>query len=264
MGEEIQTIDAEIVEITPPSALQVIQAAEIDAQIATAHKFPRTMSRFREIATEMATMDEETAASCIFKRPVGGGKFAEGLSVRAAEIAFASYGNIRAGSRIIEQTPRSVKVQGFAHDLERNAAVTCEVIELTVDKYGEPYNERMAVVIAKAALAKARRDAIFQVIPRALFRPVENAARAVILGDEKAIGRRRADVVEWVRKLKIEPRRVWAALNVEGPDDIGVDELETLTGLRTAIKDGDSTLDEAFPKLEKEATPEFTPNLGEK
>lgn len=240
------------IEVISPSAIEAITRAEVDTQIATAHRFPRSMQTFKRRAVEMATLDEETAASCIYSRPVGGGKFAEGLSVRTAEIVGACYGNLRVGAMIVEQTERYVTARGFAHDLESNFASSCEVIEATVKKDGKPYDERMRVVIAKACLAKARRDATFQVVPKALCKPIETAARAVALGDVTTLDKRRDAVMAWVSKLGIDPSRVFSALQIIGPEEIGMEQLATLTGLKTAIKDGEVTVDEAFPSLVSE------------
>lgn len=234
-------------EVLAPSALEAVTRGEIDVQIATAHKFPRSMQQFKARALEMATLDEETAASCIYSRPVGGGKFAEGMSIRMAEIVGASYGNLRVGAMIISQTERQVVARGFAHDLESNFASTSEVIEATIKKDGRPYDERMRVVIAKAALAKARRDATFQVVPKALCKSVEMEARRVAIGDGATIAKRRANVITWIERLGIPKERVWAALGIQGEEDLGVEELATLIGLKTAIKDGEVNVDDAFP-----------------
>lgn len=248
-SQELKTI-----EVTPLSAIESITRGEIDMQIYTAHKFPRSMQVFKRRAVEMATLDEDTAASCLYSRPVGGGKFAEGLSVRTAEIVGACYGNLRVGAMIVEQTERYVTARGFAHDLESNFASSCEVIESTVKRDGTPYDERMRVVIAKACLAKARRDATFQVVPKALCKPIEAAARAVALGDAKTLDARRANVMQWIDKLGIDPKRVFVSLGILGEDEIGLDHLATLLGVKTAIKDGEVTVDEAFPPIAQKAT----------
>jgi hypothetical protein len=242
------------VDVVPPSAVHAIQRAEIDVQIATAKQYPRSLQRFQENALVMVTGDEETAESCIYKRPVGkqNGKpvFAEGKSIRMAEIVGASYGNLRVGAMIEEQTDRWVKARGVAHDLETNFFSSSEVIESTVDRNGRPYSERMRVVVAKAALAKARRDATFQVVPAALCKPLEKAARETAFGNADTLDSRRAKVMAWIGKLGIDKGRVFAALGIEGEADIGLPELETLTGIKTAIRDGDTTVDEAFPQPE--------------
>lgn len=258
MNEVVKTT-AEICEVTSNSALEAIERASVDMQITTAHRFPRSIARFNERAIAMATIDEEVAESCIYKRPVGKDKatgkevYAEGMSVRMAEIVGASYGNLRVAARIIEQNERQVTAQGVAHDLESNYASTSEVIESTVDKYGKPFSERMRIIVAKSALAKARRDATFQVVPRAIAKPVEHACKELLFGNQQSISKRRERVLSWLNKLNINIKRVWNALNVAGIDDVGLEELETLTGLKTAIQNNEVTLDEAFPELPKQS-----------
>jgi hypothetical protein len=251
-------------EVLPPSAIESQTRAEIDVQIATAHRYPRSMQAFKARALDMATLDEETAASCIYSRPVGkqNGKqtYAEGLSIRLAEIVGAAYGNLRVGASLIEQTERFVRARGFAHDLESNFAATSEVIESTLKRDGTPYDERMRVVVAKAALSKALRDATFKVVPRALCKPIADEARKVAIGDAKTMDARRIAVMAWIGKLGIDAERVFGALDVNGEDDIGSDQLKTLVGLRTAIKDGDVSVDEAFPRIVKKAKPQVSTN----
>lgn len=250
---ELMSVDASV-----NQALAQITKAEIDQQIATAHAYPRSIARFQKRALEMVTLDEETAESCIYSRPVGKKKdengnwvteYAEGMSIRLAEIVGACYGNLRVGAMMVEMNPRYVKARGYAHDLESNFANASEVIEATVDKNGNPYSERMRAVVAKAALSKARRDATFTVVPKALCKALETAARQTAIGDASTLGKRRAAVMSWVNKLGIDPARVFAALNITGEADIGIDQLTTLTGLKTSIKDGEVKIDEAFPEL---------------
>lgn len=240
-------------EVMPSGALEAITRGEVDVQISTAHKYPRSMDTFVKRARDMATIDVETAESCIYVRPVGmkDGKqqFAEGLSVRMAEIIGASYGNLRVGSMIIEQTERYVVTRGFAHDLETNFASTSECKEATVTKGGQPFSEGMRAVIAKSALAKARRDATFQVVPKALCRPIEAAARKLIAGDTKSLSDRKANAVQYVQRINIDAKRVWKALGVIGPDDLTSESLFTLAGIRSAIKDGDTNVEDAFPPI---------------
>ncbi len=264
MAEAVQrTNEGTLVpEVVTGSALESIQRAEIDRQVATAHQYPRSMTMFKQRAMEMVTLDEETAQSCIYRRPVGKDKhgrpeFAEGKSIRMAEIVGACYGNLRVGAILVEQTPRYVKARGFAHDLESNFAASSEVVEATIDRNGNPYSERMRMVIAKATLAKARRDATFQVVPGALCKTMEDAARKTAIGTTATLGKRRTLVMDWLNKVGVDQERVWLALGVKGIDDVGLKELEILTGIKTAIKDGDTTVDDAFPKQKIEMPKEI-------
>ncbi len=234
------------------SVVESMTRGEIESQIDIAKRWPRTMEKFKKRAIEMACIDDETAASCIYRRPVGKEngvmKYAEGMSIRLAEIVGASYGNLRVYATVISQNERQVVARGMAIDLEANFASSSEVIEATVTSSGEPYSERMRTVVAKAALAKARRDATFQVVPRALAKPVEAEVRRVLVGDAKSLETRRKAILAWIGSLGIEPKRVYGALGINGIDDVGLEHIETLTGIRTAIKDGEVEIDEAFPR----------------
>lgn len=255
-------MEGELMQRPDSGALAVIARAEIDSQVATAKQYPRSMQAFKKMALELVSLDEETAESCIYSRPVGKKKdesgkwvqaFAEGMSVRMAEIVGACYGNLRVGARIVEITDRFVRAQGVARDLQTNFESNAEAIESTVDSAGNPYSERMRMVVAKAALAKARRDATFQVVPRALCRSLEIEAKRIAVGDATTLEKRRAAVMSWIGKLGIDVGRVFNALGVKGEADIGLEELTTLTGVKTAIKDGELKVDEAFPPLDGEA-----------
>jgi hypothetical protein len=261
MNEQFETPNhVEVVEANP---LEIIERANIDVQISTAHRFPRSMEIFKKRAMEMVSIDQETAESCIYRRPVGKDRYgkityAEGESIRLAEIVAACYGNIRVQGMITEQEPKHVKAVGVAHDLETNYAVKAEVIEATVKKGGVPYDERMRIVVAKAAQSKAIRDAIFRVVPKSLCKSITKTAVNVIMGSQEPLENRRAKVKRWIDKLGIDPKRIYTALGVQGISDFGEEHLEALTGVRTALKDGDITLDEAFPPVDIDTAAEKT------
>lgn len=250
--------DTQPMEVLAPSAIMAIERAQIDTQVATAHQYPRSLEQFKKRALSMATLDEDTADSCIYCRPVGKEqddkgkwveKYAEGPSIRLAEIVAASYGNIRVAARVVEQTERFVRCEGVAHDLESNYAGKSECIESTVMKNGNPYSERQRALTAKVCLSKAFRDACFKVVPRALCKPVFEAAKKVAAGQGKTLEERRKRVQAWIGRLKIADARVFAAMGVNGWSEITDDHLIKLTGLKTAIADGDETLDSAFPQI---------------
>src|SRR5438105_9284609 len=53
-------------------ALDVLARGEIDIQISTAHRFPRSVRRALQEAITLATMDEDTADSCFYELPARG------------------------------------------------------------------------------------------------------------------------------------------------------------------------------------------------
>lgn len=256
-------INEATLEVLQPSAIEALERAAVDVQVSTAHKFPRSLELFKKRSLAMATLDVDTAESCIYLRPVGkkDGKmqYAEGASIRMAEIVAASYGNIRVAARIIEQTERYVKCEGVAHDLESNYAAKSETMEPTVTREGKPFSEGMRAVVAKACLAKAFRDAIFKVVPRALCKTVYDSAKNVATGKDQPISERIKRVQAWIGTLKIDEARVFAMLEVKGWSEVTPDHLLKLTGIKTAMGDGDVSIDDAFPPIKTEPkAPEAT------
>ena len=243
--------DTKTMEVVTGGALEALTRGEIESQIDIAKRYPRSMEKFTQRATDMACLDEETAASCLYHRPVGkeAGKlvYADGMSIRMAEIVGACYGNLRVYAMLISQTERQTVARGMAIDLENNFASSSEIIEVTVTSDGKPYSERMRGMIAKAALAKARRDATFQVVPKALAKPIETAVRRLLTGDAKSLDARRKAVAGWIKSLGIAETRVWQALGIAGLADLSAEHLTTLTGLRNAIQDKETSIDDAFP-----------------
>src|SRR5262249_43901797 len=108
----------EMTEVLPPNVptIPIVERSDVDIQISTAHRYPRSISRFKQAALAMATSDEETAASCFYKLSRGG-KEIEGPGVRLAEIVGSAWNNLRYGSRIVGEDDRWVIAQGMAHDL---------------------------------------------------------------------------------------------------------------------------------------------------
>lgn len=267
-GREEEQVSIEAVAVEA-SALAVMERAEIDMQIATAKKYPRSISDFNKKAIAMVSSDEETAERCLYCRPVGKNPdgtqiFVRGESVRLAEIVASCFGNMRSVGIITEMTPRYVKAIGMAHDLESNYATKAEVVEATVKRNGMPYDDRMRIVIAKAAQSKAIRDAIFRIVPKSLCKSIIAVAQEIAIGKGEALDTRRNRVVEWINKLGIDPQRVYAAIGTKGPKELDNDKLAELTGIKTAIKDGEINIDEAFPPFIAEVSEKGVAGLKKK
>lgn len=245
--------------VAQPTALAQMERIQIDSQIATAKQYPRDTDMFIEKSIKMVTCDIETAESCHYRRPVGKKgnqvEYAEGPSVRMAEIVMAAYGNIKIQCMITEMEPRQVKAIARVLDMENNIAVEAECVESTVTKDGKPFSERMRMVVAKACMAKARRDALFMVIPRSLCKPIIAAAEKVASGGELPMAERRSRVAGWIVGLGIDPNRVWKALGVQGLEELEDEHFMTLFGIRTSLKDTECTIDDAFPAPQSEAIP---------
>lgn len=246
----LEQIETQPVDVVGNDALASIERAQVDVQISTARKYPRTLSKVKERMLSFATLDEETAASCFYTLPArrgGDDKPIQGPSVRMAEIALASYQHVKAGSRIINDDGKFLTAQAVVHDLENNVAVSIEVRRRVTGKNGNRYSDDMIAVTGNAACSIALRNAVFRVVPRALITPVFEAAKRVAVGDVKSLTAKRAVVVDRLKKMGAKEERIFAAVGASKLEDIDLARLEILIGLGTSIKDGETTLEDAFP-----------------
>lgn len=265
-------MDAEIVggdKEPTGSALDTVTRAEIDMQIATAKKYPRSIERFKKTALEIALCDEETAMSCYYVMPRDG-KNIEGPSIRTAEIIASTWGNVRYGSRIVEEGERHVTAQGLCHDLESNNAVTVEVTRRITTKEGRRYGDDMISVAKQAACSIALRNAIFKVIPQVYAKQIYERAKEFVLKSAEVAGKSRQDAVAWFAKAGATESQVLAFLGKKRVNEVTPEDVVTLRGLATAIKDGDTTVEAALnlapaqqPKRASVVTPETKKPAGD-
>jgi hypothetical protein len=249
-GRERKMTENNDLEIMAADAIGSIERAQIDVQISTARRYPRTLSKVKERMLSFATLDEETASSCFYTLPArrgGDDKPIQGPSVRMAEIALASYQHVKAGSRIIADDGKFIVAQAVVHDLENNVSVSIEVRRRVTSKSGARYSDDMIAVTGNAACSIALRNAVFRVVPRALITPVYEAAKRVAVGDVKSLTTKRAQIIARLKQMGAKDAAILAAVGAEKTEDIDLAKLEVLIGLGTAIKDGEITLETAFP-----------------
>lgn len=227
------------------SSSAALNKSEVEAQLDAAHRYKRSITRFRQEALTLATLSEEIAASCIYAIPRDG-KTISGPSVRLAEICASAYGNLHVAARVVAVEEKDVVAQGGAWDLEKNLRVTVETRRKIVGKRGR-FNDDMINLTGNAAASIALRNAIFRVIPRAYVDSLYEQVRKVAVGDAKTLATKRAQVLERLGKMGASQDRILASLGKAGIEDIGLEDLERLIGLGTSMKDGNVTVDQAFP-----------------
>lgn len=238
-------------------AIQQITAAEIDIQISTAKRYPRSITTFMRTVNDLVQMNEDIAAGCIYALPRGG-KNIEGPSARFAEIILSSWGNCRAASRPIAEDDEYVTVQGVFTDLERNTAVGAEVKRRITDKNGNRFNADMIAVTINAAGSIAIRNAILKGIPKVYWEHAYRAARSVIVGDSKTLANKRSSALALMQQFGATPEQVYEKLGIKGVEEIMEDQLITLRGYVTAMRDGESSVEDIFgptPTGKKAETP---------
>lgn len=223
----------------------LLNKSEIDMQVATAHKYPRSIKRFRDETLQMVTLNELVAESCIYALPRGG-KTIEGPSARFAEVVASAWGNCRAGARVVSEQGDFITAQGVFHDLERNVAITFEVQRRITDSKGKKYNADMIGVTGNAASSIALRNAILKGIPKAFWDDMYQAARKTVMGDVKTLANRRAEAIKAFVAFGITQQQLLEKLEVAGIEDVTLEHLVILRGLLTAIREGDTTPEQAF------------------
>lgn len=267
MKNEIQTVDAqpvvEVMQVSNAESLAALTRSEIDVQIATAKQYPRNLAKVLNNIETLATMDEEIAGSCFYtlRRQ---GKVIEGPSIRMAEIIASSWGNLRVQARIIGNDGKMITAQGVCHDLESNYATSTEVKRRITDKYGKTYSEDMQVVTGNAACAIAMRNALFKVVPAALVKKVVEKAKKVSLGESMTLESSRAKMLAYFKTIGVDEKQIFDYLSVEKTDEIDIDMVVELRGLATAIKEGTTTVKEAFSTKSAKDTEETAKKVAEK
>lgn len=239
----------QVTQIQRAETLEVLNRSEIDIQIATARRFPRSVEQSTRRIMELATSDEDVAQECFYSLRRGNGENAnavEGPSVRLAEIVAASWGNLRVQSQVVSNDGKFITARGVCHDLETNTAVACEVQRRITDRNGRTYSDDMIVVTGNAAGAIAFRNAVFKVVPKAIINNTVKAIKAAAMGNSNALEERKSKMLKFFASIGVSKEMVLSYLEVDGIEAINMEEIMEMLGLANAIKEGTTTKEEAL------------------
>ena len=220
-------------------------------QVSTAKQYPRELPKVLNQIATYATMDVETASECFYvlrRNGDNGGSAIEGLSVRMAEIIAGAWGNLRVQTRIIGNDGKTVTAQGICHDLETNVAVSVEVKRRITDRNGRTYSEDMQVVTGNAASAIAFRNAVLKVVPKAVTKRVIEEVKQVALGKAIDLETGRKNCLANFAKVGVTDKMIFELFDIDKVEEIDKNVLFELKGLWNAIKEGTTTVQEAFVK----------------
>ncbi|MFW5886632.1 MAG: hypothetical protein ACOCUL_02630 [Bacteroidota bacterium] len=226
-----------------------------DTQIATAKKYPRNINKFLENAKITVTISEATASTCMYALPRAGKKI-PGPSVHLARIVAQLYGNMRVQVKAGEIGSTFVTASAIAFDLETNYGLQVDSRRKITDRNGKRYNEDMINTTMLAAMAIAERNAIFKVIPKLYIDEVYGAAQRKITGDlssEEQMGLKRKEMVAYFEKqFSVKENDLLELLGKQTLNQVTADDIVTVKGLIQSLKDGETTIEEQFPRLKKE------------
>lgn len=220
---------------------------EIEAQVDRARRYPRGLARAQAAIHSLVMLDEQSASECVYALPRGG-KPIKGPSVRFAEIVASQYGNCHVGSRVVavDRFEKVVIAEGVFIDYETGLRITEQTQRRIVDRNGRLYNDDMIVVTGNAARSIAARNAVLKGVPKPIWAKAYQAAERVIAGDVKTLAVRRVEAIAAFAVFGVKPEQLFAALEIDGAEDIGLDEIGTLIAMHRAIKSGESTVEDFF------------------
>lgn len=260
MSNQANQISEEVV-IVSQEMVYAQDKASADIQVSTAHAYPRNITRAVNDAIVVVTMDQETAETCTYAVPRGG-KTISGPSVHLAKILAQSWGNLRVDAKVVSVDPTTITSESVCWDLEKNLAIKVQVKRSIMTKYGR-MNEDMITVTGNAANAIALRNSILNVIPRAVIDKVYKAAQGAIVGDvssEVKLAQRRKMAVQRFKEVwNVEEKELLAVVGKNSVDLLTTEDIVVLVGIDTALKNGDTTIDQAFKRSDA-ATTTGTPN----
>lgn len=241
----------EIIDVQSVTVTEAQSRAEIDIQVSTANRYPRNVDRAIQNVIAIVSKDKELAEKCVYSLPRAG-KEIQGASVHLARLIASEYKNIRVDSRIVEIGDTMVTAQSTVMDLQNNYAIRTEVKRRITDKKGQRFAEDMIVVTCNAALSIASRNALLQVIPASVVNQVYKSALTAVVGnltDEQKLLKRRKEILDGYQNTwAVSESEILRLLGLETVNQIKEKELLTLVGLANAIKDGDTTVNEAFER----------------
>ena len=242
----------EIIQVEQAEIMQAINRAEIDQQVATAKQYPRHLPAVLNQIQTYATMDVDTASECFYvlhrNGANGSAQTIEGLSVRMAEIIAGAWGNLRVATRIIGNDGKTITAQAVCHDLETNVAISTEVKRSILTSKGYTFSQDMQVVTGNAAAAIAFRNAVLKVIPKAVTKRVIEEVKKVAMGQALDLEQQRQVLIQYFAKLNVSEQMILDLLQITKREEIDKERVFTLKGIYTAIKEGDTTVQEAFVK----------------
>jgi hypothetical protein len=259
---ETTAIENEIVQQISPDVVYQQDKAAIDIQISTAKAYPRNIRRAVDNALAIVTMDPAIAATCNYAVPRGGKKVS-GPSVHLAKIIAQVWGNMRIDAKVVDIDQARITSESVCWDLESNLAVKTQIKRSITGKTGR-FSEDMITVTGNAANSIALRNDILSVIPKGIVDKVYNAAKQTITGDVSDKNKLIAKRVEVFAGLRdafgVSDKEILFAVGKAAIDFVDADDIITLVGVGQAIRDGDTTIEQAFkgektnePKPDKEA-----------
>ena len=218
------------------------------ALIKVAQQYKRNIAECLDEARTACCLNEEIASSCGYAVPRAGG-FIKGPSIRQAEIMASAWGRMMLSGQPIREDSDFVYAEGMCIDLQKMTGIKIIKKKSIRKRNGQRYDNDGIANAANGCVSIAMRDSVFRVIGKAYVDDVYRSAMVVSTGGQLPIEERRANAITWFTKLGVAQDRILLTLKHDNIMEITIEDLETLSGIRTAIKEGETTIEEVFPPV---------------
>lgn len=232
--------------VTEGGTLSALEEADRSHQVATAKRFPRSLTQFRKELAEIAQMNPHVAQEMMYSLPRAG-KQLVGPSIRFAEAALSAYGNARAGVEVVDVQRTEdgcwVVAEGRFYDCEKNVGIAIRTRRRVVAK---TINADAIQVTGVAASSIALRNSILRGVPKALWADLFEKAKATAVGEIKSIAEVIDRLFAVITKMGVTETMIFNALNIAGKDDVGADQIIAMQSWQNQLSAGESTIEDIF------------------
>lgn len=245
------------------AAIQVAATAkaEVESSFIIAQKAPRNQSQSRAEILD-ACKNRKFAEKVLYSKPVGGGKFITGASIRFAEEAIRAWGNVMIQHYTIYEDGEKRISMVKVIDLQKNLSYTKQmVIEKAVERKNSigrevisdrlnSYKEKVFLVVATddelrnkeaAMLSKEIRNATLRIIPQDIVDEAIDTARLTLLADAAVDPQaEKKKILDSFSNIGVKPIELEKYLKCK-IDTISPAQIVDLRAVYTSIKDGQTT-----------------------
>jgi hypothetical protein len=104
----------------------------------------------------------------------------------------------------------------------------------------------MIMVTGMAAASIARRNAILNAVPRALWFPIYERALMIVRGTVETFAERKDKALKAFAQFGVKPEQVYMALGLKGDADMTLEHIAPMRGMYSSLRDGSITVEEMF------------------
>ena len=256
----------------PTSHQAAIGTARIQARSIMAAQNPRNEAAVRQRLMNVCA-DREFAEGAWYSISFGNGDPIEGFSTRMAEEVLTQMGHMSAEVEVVSETNETRILTVTVTDYQTGAVQTeTAIIRKIAEKrflrkgqqaiytrmnsagkptYGVAATEMDLRAKTQSEVSKAKRAAIMRLVPYTLRQELKRAiinTRSGAYADDP--GTRLTRLRAGFQKLGVKPEQLCAYLRVDSLSGLSEEVFEQLSGLYTALRDGEITSDQAFGEPE--------------